>query len=308
MSLTITAGLDGSPESRAAADWAAREALRRRLPLRLVHVQEGQQYSSVYAPLAGMVTAVDPEAQRQWAESVVREAVAELAAHHPGLEVSSEVVSGQPAAVLAAVAEESELLVLGSRGLGALAGFLVGSVASATVAQAVRPVVLVRAGQKGDDEHRPDLDGLVSRYTPFRDVVLGLDLARPHDDLLAFAFEAAVLRGSALRVVHGWKLPASYGYNPAALALDLEHELTGAQADALTQALAPWRARYPAVEVVELSLAGGAAHHLVEAAADASLIVVGRRVRHAAAGPHIGPVTHAVLHHAKAPVGVIPHE
>ncbi|MGW3246291.1 universal stress protein [Streptomyces sp. NPDC001070] len=308
MSRTVTAGLDGSPESLAAADWAAREAARRGLPLKLVHVYEWQPYASVYAPLAGAVAGVDPDAQQRWAESVPRDAAAELARRHPDLDISARLLSGQPAAALAAAAEESELLVLGSRGLGALAGFLVGSVASATVAQAARPVVLVRAGQTGKGEHRPDLDGLVSEYTPFRDVVLGIDLARPHDDLIAFAFEAAALRRTGLRVVHGWNLPASYGYNPAAIALDLERELTDAQANALTQALVPWRAKYPAVEVVEHSLVGGAAHHLVEAAADAALVVVGRRVRHAAAGLHIGPVTHAVLHHAKAPVAVVPHD
>ncbi|MFI6471212.1 universal stress protein [Streptomyces sp. NPDC050516] len=37
----IVVGLDGSRESVAAADWAAREALRRGLPLRLIHAWEG---------------------------------------------------------------------------------------------------------------------------------------------------------------------------------------------------------------------------------------------------------------------------
>ncbi|MDX3241366.1 universal stress protein [Streptomyces sp. ME18-1-4] len=37
----VVAGLDGSKESLAAADWAAREALRRGLTLRLVHAWEG---------------------------------------------------------------------------------------------------------------------------------------------------------------------------------------------------------------------------------------------------------------------------
>jgi nucleotide-binding universal stress UspA family protein len=308
MSRTVTAGLDGSRESLAAAHWAAREALRRGLPLKLVHVQDRQPYTSAYAPLTGAIGAEDPDARERWAESLGRDTAAELARRHPGLEISAERMRGEPAAVLAEESEAAEVLVLGSRGLGTLAGFLVGSVASGTVARAARPVVLVRAGQAGKDEHRPDLDGLVSEYTPFRDVVLGLDPVRPHEVLITFAFEAAALRRAPLRVVHGWHLPASYGYNPAAITLDLEHELTTAQEGALSKALAPWRVTYPDVEVAEHSLVGGGAHRLIEAAADASLVVVGRRVRHAAAGSHIGSVTHAVLHHAKAPVAVVPHD
>ena len=38
------------------------------------------------------------------------------------------------------------------------------------------------------------------------------------------------------------------------------------------------------------------------------LLVVGRRIRPARLGPHIGPVTHAVLHHARCPVAIVPHE
>ncbi len=45
MSRIITAGLDGSRESLAAADWAARESLLRDLPCRLVHAWELQSYN-----------------------------------------------------------------------------------------------------------------------------------------------------------------------------------------------------------------------------------------------------------------------
>lgn len=40
MTRTITVGIDGSPESHAAAEWAAREAELRDLPVRLLHVWE----------------------------------------------------------------------------------------------------------------------------------------------------------------------------------------------------------------------------------------------------------------------------
>ncbi|MGW5699332.1 universal stress protein, partial [Streptomyces asiaticus] len=57
---TVTIGLDGSPESLAAADWAAREAQRRGLPLRLVHALDWHSFT--YAPLTGV------ESLTQWAE------------------------------------------------------------------------------------------------------------------------------------------------------------------------------------------------------------------------------------------------
>ncbi|WP_329173177.1 universal stress protein [Streptomyces sp. NBC_01477] len=53
---------------------------------------------------------------------------------------------------------------------------------------------------------------------------------------------------------------------------------------------------------------GGAAPVLVEAASDASLLVVGRRTRGSSIGSHIGSVTHAAMHHAKTPVTVVPHD
>ncbi len=69
-----------------------------------------------------------------------------------------------------------------------------------------------------------------------------------------------------------------------------------------------WKEKYPAVQVIEESLPGSAAVHLVEASREASLVVVGRRIRRRPLGAHIGPVTHAVLHHATASVAVVAHD
>ncbi|WP_127358425.1 universal stress protein [Actinacidiphila soli] len=107
MSHTVVAGLDGSPESLAAAEWAAREAERREAPLRLVHAWDWQPLS--YAPLAGT------EPQRHWAERVPREATEKLRRHHPDLEIGTEQVNKQPVDALLAAAGDAELLVLGSR-------------------------------------------------------------------------------------------------------------------------------------------------------------------------------------------------
>ncbi|MFC9932373.1 universal stress protein [Streptomyces sp. NPDC127190] len=53
---------------------------------------------------------------------------------------------------------------------------------------------------------------------------------------------------------------------------------------------------------------GKAGSHLVKASRDASLVVIGRRLRRTPIGALIGPVAHAVLHHATAPVAVVPQD
>ncbi|MDJ0344728.1 universal stress protein [Streptomyces sp. H10-C2] len=300
MSRTVTVGLDGSPESMTAAHWAAREALRRGMPLRVVHVWE--RHPTAQAPIAAA------ETQQHWAERIPRDATADLRRGHPGLEITADQLTGRPAAVLPVVAEEAELLVLGSRGLSGIAGFFVGSVAQATVAHAERPVVLVRPGEAAEDEHLPDANGLASNATPYRDVVLGLDPTRPCEGLVEFAFVAAAQRGATLRVIHGWKPPSVYGYCPGVLDPGLDAEFAAQEEGALTEALRPWRDKFPGVEVTAQAVIGRSAEHLVEAASGASLVVVGRRTNHSAIGTHIGPITHAVLHHCDAPVAVVPHD
>lgn len=65
---TVVAGLDGSPESHAAVEWAAREAELRGLPLKIVHVWEPAPDPLAQAPLLGA------ETQQHWSERIPREA------------------------------------------------------------------------------------------------------------------------------------------------------------------------------------------------------------------------------------------
>ncbi|MEU2865596.1 universal stress protein [Streptomyces mirabilis] len=293
MPRTVTVGLDGSPESRAAADWAAREAKLRGLPLKLVNVWEPVPEPIAQAPLLG------PETHQHWSERIPREAAEELRAAHPEVDVLIKQVTGRPAEVLTDAGKDAEPLVLGSRGLSGVGGFMVGSVGMAVVAHAECPVVLVRA--------EGDTSGTDSTVPPSRPVVLGLDTRAPDDTLIGFAFEAAVMHGASLRVVHGWNEPPyiAYGLPPD---LELNARLGAEEAAAVSEVLRPWRQKFPTVDVVEDSLSGKAANRLVDASAEASLVVVGRRIRRSPLGAHIGPVTHAVLHHATAPVAVVPHD
>ncbi|MFI0087889.1 universal stress protein [Streptomyces bobili] len=290
MSRTVTVGLDGSRESRAAAGWAAVEAELRAVPLKLVQVWEPLPKSMAKASLLGT------ETHRHWTERIPREAAEELRLRHPALDVSIEQLSGSsPAQSLSRVASEAELLVLGSRGMGAVGGFLVGSVGLAVVAHAGRPVVLVRAQRATDTAGVPG------------PVVLGLDTGTPSESLIEFAFTTAVRRGTAVRVVHGWNPQPHYVYG---LSADpgFHDALAQYESTALTEMLHPWREKFPGLEITAESRYGSPAAQLLEASREASLVVVGRRIRRHGLGAHVGHVTHAVLHHCTAPVAVVPHD
>ncbi|MFJ3718491.1 universal stress protein [Streptomyces sp. NPDC090057] len=285
MTRTVTAGLDGSPESRAAVEWAAREARLRRLPLKIVNVREPGAAESAGSPV---------------------EAAEGVRLRHPGVEVVTDRFTGDPAEALTEAADAAELTVLGSHGLGTVGGFLLGSVSLAVVARAERPVVLVRAGEQAADEHRPDPTGVPSAGAPFLPVVLGLDTGAPDDTLLEFAFDAAARRDTALRVVHGWNEPHG-SVHPLQGDAGAQASHARGQAAVLTELLRPWRQKFPDVQVIEASRCGSAARVLVGAARDAALVVVGRKVRTGPRGTRVGHVTHAVLHHVEAPVAVVPH-
>ncbi|MFD0341624.1 universal stress protein [Streptomyces sp. NPDC127117] len=320
MTVPVTVGLNGTPASMAAADWGAREAALRGLPLRLVSAWEWQPFS--YAPLAGS------EMPEQWSVRVPEETAEELRRRYPGLDVTADRLTGSPPEVLREAAKQSELLALGSTGLGPLAGFLLGSVAMATIAHTERPVVLVRADEEedaGDDGEGDDGEGGEAGGGDDGEggeaggggdggaseagdgaVVLGIDLSSPGDETIRFGFAAAAVRSAPLRVINGWNPPPYFGHGIG----DDEGrraEAIDRAAESMRAVLAPWRERYPAVEVAEEPGIGRPARLLSEAGAGAGLVVVGRRATPRRPGqPRIGHVAHAVLHHCPAPVAVVP--
>jgi nucleotide-binding universal stress UspA family protein len=286
----ITAGVDGTDESLAGLDWAAREAVRRGTALRVVHAWEFQPDAAA--------DVADREAQQQWVRDAVEGAARRVAERHPGLEVTAEVREGPAVPTLAGAAADAELLVLGSRGHGPLVGFLLGSVGQQVLVEAARPVVLVRAG----DEASAEAAG--------REIVVGQQ-GEPEDSAAAlrFAFETAAARGATVRAVRAWTLPPVFAYSPASLKLlDDAGGLEPYERKALAAALQPWRERFPDVPVVEHVEIGSAGQVLLSVAGRAQLMVVGRRARRTAVGARIGSVAHGVLHHARCPVAVVPHD
>ncbi|MFE9559992.1 universal stress protein [Streptomyces sp. NPDC006487] len=284
----VAVGLDGSAESDAAARWAAGEALLRGVPLEIVHVEEWLEHPAH--------TASTGEITRRWADTLLEDTSGSLHALHPGLEITTRRLGGLPPEALARAADTASMLVLGSRGLGGMAGFVMGSVASGTVARARHPVVLVRASTDAPADGAAD-----------GAVVAGVDARRPCGELLAFAFDEASRRGGRLSVVHAWTPPPVLGYAPG-LDPALLQEMSRAVAVALDDMVAPWCDKYPEVEVDRSTPVGQAAVRVLEASHESALVVIGRRIRASSFGAHIGSVAHAVAHHCALPVAVVAHD
>ncbi|MER5642305.1 universal stress protein [Kitasatospora sp. NPDC002227] len=286
MTRPLLAAVDGSPESAVAARWAADEARRRRLPLRLVHVRTW---------LDGLPGSPDVRALTDRMMELTERQINDT---HPGLKIETSVVEAdEPVEPLLRQAEAAELLVLGSRGLGGFTGLLLGSVGLATAARCEIPTVLVPAGSA----ERPGLPDQP-------EVVVGVDTSAPDPTVLEFAFREAALRGATLRAVHAWAVPPVWGYARGVAPENGLEQFRALERELLTDALTGWREKYSQVELVEDSRVGPAPAVLRDLSVGAALLVVGRRRRSHRAGMHLGPVAHAVLHHTPIPVAVVPHD
>jgi nucleotide-binding universal stress UspA family protein len=220
------------------------------------------------------------------ARAHLAEAVEAARAAAPGAKPEGAVLDGYPIPKLVAESRSAQLVVIGDRGLGGVAGLLVGSVAFGLAAHGACPTVVVRG--RADAAAGP--------------VVVGVDGSSVSEAAVAFAFEEATARRAPLVAVHVWW---DLLLDPVTLpSLDWDGMAERERAQ-LAERLAGWREKYPDV-AVELSVARDhPAGVLVEHARRAQLVVVGSHGRGGAAGLVLGSVSHAVLHRADCPVAIV---
>jgi nucleotide-binding universal stress UspA family protein len=141
----VLVGLDGSEESRVAARQAA-ILLDGELTLLA-------SYDVAPAIVGGTGTDIpdyfNEDLQREAATDVLRRVRAEVATAEP----TGKVVRGRPADTLVAEVEREQetLLVVGSHGLGRLAGFVMGSTATEVIHKAPCSVLVARRRNDGDE-------------------------------------------------------------------------------------------------------------------------------------------------------------
>lgn len=135
----IVVGVDGSEPSKKALQWAARQA-----ELTCTTLQAVMTWSvPVMAYGTPMPVPFDLDL-RPYGHRVLAQALTECLGEKPAIKVSATVIEGRPSGELIKAAEGADLLVVGSRGHGALAGMLLGSVSEHCVTHAHCPVVVVR--------------------------------------------------------------------------------------------------------------------------------------------------------------------
>jgi nucleotide-binding universal stress UspA family protein len=110
-----------------------------------------------------------------------------------------------------------------------------------------------------------------------------------------------------LRVIRGWDAQLPHGCSTDREA-DARSAVAASGADALAAVLKPWQEKFPLTDVTPETVVGGADRHLLDAASNATLLVIGRRTRSSRYAPRTGSVAHAVLHHSRTPVAVVPHD
>jgi nucleotide-binding universal stress UspA family protein len=285
----VVVGVDGSDAARNAAVWAAGQAVRRNVGVRLVHAINlaGLASAGGYLPPPDFVAAIESAGRDQ-----LDEVCTEIHRTYPDLAVEVSLRSGHPVTVLIEESEHAGLLVVGTREHNAVQSLLAGSTAVGVAAHGRCPTAVIRAGSAGE----------VPGTGP---VVVGVDGSPASETAVAMAFEEAAARGVELVAVHAWTEFASdddYIYACQSVldwsAIEVE------QREMLAERLAGWQEKYPDVTVRRVVARGKAAELLLAHARDAQLLVVGSRGRGGFTGLLLGSTSQQLIHRARCPLAI----
>jgi nucleotide-binding universal stress UspA family protein len=255
----------------------------------------------VYASLweryegAALAEGLGRSSEQVLADSIVEAAAKRAHRREVDLKISTEVLPEEPVPALLREGRNASALVLGARGRSGIAELLLGSVSLAVAARADCPVIVLRGSH--------DIQADAGMRQP---VVLGVG-EEPHTtEAVRFAFQEAEERRVALQAVRAWRCPSHESADHPLLAGESAHHHEQRATETLEAALRDAVADHPSVELRRRVVEGTAREALLDASADAGLLVVGARRRQGHFGLQLGRVAHAVLHHSACPVAVVP--
>ncbi|WP_017600099.1 universal stress protein [Nocardiopsis lucentensis] len=285
----VVVAVNGTPASERAVDWAADDARLRGRGLRIVYAFDWPLYHAVPRGLPGFDV-------YEFARCVVDDARRRALQRAPDLAVDASHVTGDPEPVLLMESQKAHSLVLGAHRTTAMDVFLPDSTALDMLMFASCPVVVVPDREPGPSTDR---------------VMVGVDGSATALTAASWAFEAADVRGSALRVVTVGKGSSRMRFGAPEMPARVSADQTGEAAAAeearrmLSESIAGERARWPRVRVEEVVESGHPVEALCAAAEDCDLMVVGSHGRGGFAGMLLGSVSRNVISHSPCPVTVV---
>jgi nucleotide-binding universal stress UspA family protein len=281
----VVVGVDGGPGGLRAAEYAALHAQEHDLSVRLVHA-----YHVIAMATPAMVPMQSLEDAREFGADALRAAAHRVRDTAPGVEVDTELVIGSAPAALINTSADAALVVVGRNPTHGIERVLMGSTSTPVAARAHAPVVSVPANWNRSQ------DAAV--------VVVGTDGSEQGRAAVAFAFDEASRRGSALSAVRIWTIPPSWAFD--AVRLTGEQEWLEDAELSLAEDLAGYSEQYPDVDVTRIvERAVSPAKALVAHGTGASLLVIGARGHGGIPGLDMGMVARSVLAHANVPVAVV---
>ncbi|MFE4254217.1 universal stress protein [Streptomyces sp. NPDC056910] len=290
MELPLVVGVDGSESSMRAVDWAADEAVLRKVPLRLVYASLWERYEG-----AALAETLGTTSEQALEDNILDTAARRAQRRGADLKVTTEVLPEDAVSALLNEGRNACALVLGSRGRSRVAELLLGSVCLEVAARANCPVIVLRGGHDNQAGN-----GMLRR------IALGVGEEQQNSEALRFAFQEAQRRGAALDAVRAWRCPAHESADHPLLAGEPARLHEERAVEILESALNQFAAEYPSVELRRRTAEGPARRVLLDASTRADLLVVGARRRQGHLGLQLGQVAHTALHHARCPVVVVP--
>ncbi len=283
----VVVGVDGSPSSLAAAEYAAALAERRQVPLHLVHGYQQVLYSYAIAGTPYPEEQTDEDVRAQ-VEAELRVLAEDLRARHPRLvALQARQIHATPASVLIGQSETAQATVVGCRGIGGFSELLLGSVSWQVASHGYGAVIVVRPPIH-DHVVQPGPDQPTAKPRPLGPVLAAYDGSPAAEAALEFAATEALQRKVKLILANVYTRASDEA------------------AQLLTDAVKPYTAAHPDLEVEVLTIESEHVDYaLVEASRTAALTVVGSRGRGGFAGVLLGSTGRTLVHHAYGPVAVV---
>jgi nucleotide-binding universal stress UspA family protein len=295
----IVAGVDGSEYSLRALRWAVVEAGWHGAELLALTT-----WTALPPPIASPHVDVNKAVDRQdgagVAEQALQTVVANAIAGNPPIVVEIVATEGHPAKLLAEQSRHADLVVVGARGRGGIAGWLLGSVSQELLRHSFCPVAVVRSPDK--DEVAAAEEILGSEWTR---VVVGVDGSDYSKSALRWAAGEAKTLNAELTVASVWTPPPSVDppYGNIAWGTDPEPQL---QATAILQTTVEEVLGEDPGLVFRREVRGGnPARVLIDLSEGADALVVGSRGHGGFVGMVLGSVSQHVAAHAATTVVVV---